>query len=82
MAANSSNSKLETATLAGGCFWCTEAPYDELEGVEAAISGYTNGTKEDATYEKVSSGTTAHYEAVQVTFDPSVSDYNKILDVF
>jgi len=74
--------KFEIATLAGGCFWCTEAPYDELAGVEAAVSGYTNGAAADATYEKVSSGSTAHFEAVQVTFDPAVSDYNKILDVF
>ena len=76
------DSKIQTATLAGGCFWCTEAPYDELSGVEAAMSGYTNGAADDATYKKVSSGATAHFEAVQVTFDPTVSDYNKILDVF
>ena len=74
--------KFETATLAGGCFWCTEAPYDELTGVEAAISGYTNGDEANPSYEEVSSGTTGHYEAVQVTFDPAVTDYNKILDTF
>lgn len=75
-------SKLETATLAGGCFWCTEAPYDELGGVEAAVSGYTNGDVVNPTYEQVNTKTTGHYEAVQVEFDPGVNTYDMILDVF
>lgn len=74
--------KIQIVTLAGGCFWCTEAPYDELNGVEAAISGYTNGHVENPTYEQIGTGKTGHYEAVQVTFDPSVTPFEKILDVF
>jgi len=67
---NQNPSKLEKATLAGGCFWCLESAMEKLEGVIEAISGYTGGHTENPTYEQVSSGTTGHYEAVEVTFDP------------
>jgi peptide-methionine (S)-S-oxide reductase len=70
------------ATFAGGCFWCMEPPYDELEGVISTISGYTGGTKKNPTYEEVSAGTTGHAEAVQVTYDPTKISYEKLLDVF
>jgi peptide-methionine (S)-S-oxide reductase len=70
------------ATFAGGCFWCMEPPYDELEGVISTISGYTGGTKKNPTYEQVSAGTTGHTEAVEVTYDPKKVSYEKLLDVF
>jgi peptide-methionine (S)-S-oxide reductase len=70
------------ATFAGGCFWCMEPPYDELEGVISTISGYIGGTKKNPTYEQVSGGTTGHAEAVQVTYDPKKITYQKLLDVF
>ena len=58
-------------TFAGGCFWCTEADFEKLPGVVKVVSGYAGGTKENPTYEEVSSGTTGHVEAVQVYYDPS-----------
>jgi peptide-methionine (S)-S-oxide reductase len=70
------------ATFAGGCFWCMEPPYDELEGVISTISGYVGGTKKNPTYEEVSAGTTGHAEVVQVTYDPAKVSYEKLLDVF
>ena len=72
----------ETATLAGGCFWCLEAVYEILRGVTAVQSGYTGGARPDPTYEAVCSGTTGHAEAVQVTFDPAEISYRDLLDVF
>jgi len=74
--------KLEKATLAGGCFWCMEHPFEKLEGVIDVVSGYTGGNEKNPTYEEVSSGRTGHVEAVQVIFDPSKTTYSKILDVF
>ncbi len=70
------------ATLAGGCFWCTEAVFAELAGVTEVVSGYTGGFVPDPTYEHVCDGTTGHAEAVQVTFDPSVVSYRELLEVF
>ena len=70
------------ATFAGGCFWCMEPPYDELEGVISTISGYIGGTKKNPTYEQVSAGTTGHTEAVQITYDPQKISYEKLLEVF
>jgi peptide-methionine (S)-S-oxide reductase len=70
------------ATFAGGCFWCMEPPYDELEGVISTISGYIGGTKKNPTYEEVSAGTTGHAEAVQITYDPKKISYEKLLEVF
>jgi peptide methionine sulfoxide reductase msrA/msrB len=74
--------KLEKATLAGGCFWCMERPFEKLEGVLKVISGYTGGHKENPTYKEVSSGITGHLEAVQITYDPSKISYLEILDLF
>src|ERR1700716_733116 len=70
------------ATLAGGCFWCLEAVYDELRGVERVISGYAGGSVPNPTYEQVCSGRTGHAEVVQVTFDPEVISFREILEVF
>ncbi len=73
---------METATLAGGCFWCLEAVFDELKGVEAVTSGYTGGHDLQPTYHEVCSGETGHAEAVQVRFDPAVLSYHDLLTVF
>jgi peptide methionine sulfoxide reductase msrA/msrB len=70
------------ATFAGGCFWCTEADFEKLPDVVKVISGYTGGTKENPTYEEVSSGTTGHVEAIQVYYDPSKMTYRELLDFF
>lgn len=72
----------EVATFAGGCFWCMVKPFKELEGVIKVLSGYTGGNKENPTYEEVCSHRTGHYEAVQVTYDPGIIPYEKLLDVF
>jgi len=74
--------ELETATFAGGCFWCMEGPFEKLEGVKEVISGYTGGTTRDPTYKDVSAGRTGHYEAVQILFDSSVVSYETLLEVF
>ena len=70
------------ATFAGGCFWCTEGDFEKLPGVGKVLSGYTGGTKENPTYEEVSSGTTGHVEAIQVYYDPSKITYKELLDFF
>jgi peptide-methionine (S)-S-oxide reductase len=72
----------EIATLGGGCFWCLEAVYLELRGVEKVKSGYTGGHVQNPTYEQVCGKQTGHAEVVQVTFDPSVISYGELLDVF
>jgi peptide-methionine (S)-S-oxide reductase len=72
----------EQATLAGGCFWCLEAVFEQLKGVEKVVSGYCGGTVSNPTYEQVCTGRTGHAEVVQVTFDPNVISYREILDVF
>lgn len=72
----------ETATLAGGCFWCLEAVYLELRGVERVVSGYSGGARPDPTYEQVCSGATGHAEVVQITFDPGAISFRDLLDVF
>lgn len=82
MAPSESAPAPETATLAGGCFWCLEAVFLELEGVEKAVSGYTGGTVSNPTYEEVCTGSTGHAEAVQVTFDPEEITYRDILNIF
>src|SRR5262245_52485399 len=71
---------LERATFAGGCFWCMEPPFEKLGGVVSVTSGYTGGTKENPTYEEVSTGTTGHREAIQVLYDPSKVSYSQLLD--
>lgn len=73
---------MEKATLAGGCFWCTEAIFKGLKGVIKVISGYAGGDMESPSYEAVSSGKTGHAEAIQITFDPKIISYEKLLDVF
>ncbi len=73
---------LETAVLGGGCFWCLEAVYGELEGVEDVASGYAGGHADNPTYQQVCSGATGHAEVVRVRFDPSVLSYGDVLDVF
>ena len=72
----------EVATLAGGCFWCLEAIFREVDGVEEAVSGYTGGATVDPTYQEVCSNTTGHAEAVQVTFNPGKISYREILQIF
>jgi peptide-methionine (S)-S-oxide reductase len=74
--------KLETATLGAGCFWCVEAVFRSLKGVEEVVSGYAGGTLAYPTYEQVCRGTTGHAEAVQISFDPEVISFAEILDVF
>jgi peptide-methionine (S)-S-oxide reductase len=73
---------LQTAVLAGGCFWGIQAVYQHTKGVTKAVSGYAGGDKKDADYQRVSSGRTGHAEAVQVTFDPKVISYGRILQIF
>jgi peptide-methionine (S)-S-oxide reductase len=75
-------STLETATLAGGCFWCLEAVFEQLKGVLRVESGYTGGANSNPTYRDVCSGRTGHAEAVQVTFDPAILSFADLLDVF
>lgn len=72
----------EVATFAGGCFWCMVKPFDQQPGIIKVVSGYTGGHKENPTYEEVCSETTGHYEAVQITFDPEVFSYEKLLQVY
>ncbi|MGG0717426.1 peptide-methionine (S)-S-oxide reductase MsrA [Robertmurraya massiliosenegalensis] len=72
----------EKATFAGGCFWCMVQPFDEHPGIKEVISGYTGGHKENPSYEEVCSETTGHYEAVQITFDPAVMPYEKLLEMY
>ncbi len=72
----------EVATLAGGCFWCLEAVYDQLRGVEDVVSGYAGGRVRNPSYREVCAGTTGHAEVVQVTFDPAMISFREILEVF
>ena len=72
----------EKAILAGGCFWCVEKDFDGVKGVSTVVSGFTGGKADNPTYEQVSEGGTGHYEAVEVTFDPSVVSYGEILRLF
>ncbi|MHA7138332.1 peptide-methionine (R)-S-oxide reductase MsrB [Rossellomorea arthrocnemi] len=73
---------MEHATFAGGCFWCMVEPFDEQEGIERIVSGYTGGTSANPTYKEVTSGETGHYEVVQITFDPIQYPYEKLLDLY
>ena len=72
----------ETATLGGGCFWCLEAVYEQLRGVDKVVSGYTGGHVLNPTYKAICTGKTGHAEVVQVTFDPKVASFKEILEVF
>ena len=75
-------SSAELATFAGGCFWCMVKPFDELPGIEKVVSGYTGGHVEKPTYEQVCTESTGHYEAVQITFNPDLFPYEKLLELF
>jgi peptide-methionine (S)-S-oxide reductase len=72
----------DIATLAGGCFWCLEAVYDQVRGVESVESGYTGGAVDNPSYEAVCGGRTGHAEAVRVTFDPQLISYSELLEIF
>jgi peptide-methionine (S)-S-oxide reductase len=72
----------EVATLAGGCFWCLEAVFEQLRGVEKVESGYSGGTLEDPNYRQVCGGDTGHAEVIQITFDPAVISFREVLEVF
>jgi len=74
--------QIETATVAGGCFWCMVAPFDTLDGVIKTTSGYMGGTLENPSYEDICTGTTGHAEVVQILFDPQKVSYEKILEIF
>lgn len=73
---------METATFAGGCFWCTEAIFKRIKGVNKVESGYSGGDMENPSYEKVSSGETGHAEAIQITYDPKIISFEKLLEIF
>jgi peptide-methionine (S)-S-oxide reductase len=77
-----STGKKEVATLAGGCFWCLEAVYNDLRGVERVVSGYSGGRVPNPTYEEVCTGKTGHAEVVQITFDPQILSFKELLEVF
>ncbi len=74
--------KFETATIGGGCFWCVEAIYQDVNGVEQVVSGYAGGAVKDPTYQQICTGTTGHAEVTQITFDPEVISFEDILYIF
>lgn len=74
--------KLEKATFGAGCFWCVEAVFERLEGVQAVVAGYAGGTKPNTTYKEVCTGKTGHAEVARVTFDPATISYERLLEVF
>lgn len=76
------NNDLAIATFGNGCFWCTEAIFQQLNGVETVLPGYTGGEVKNPTYKAICTGTTGHAEAIQITYDPKVITYREILDVF
>jgi len=76
------DNRFEVATLAGGCFWCMEAVFDDVKGVQSVESGYSGGTKPNPSYNEVCSGMTGHAEVAQVTFDPKTISFKEILNVF
>ena len=81
-AQNKKPSSLETITLGGGCYWCVEAVYENLDGVKSVVSGFSGGNVADPTYEEVCTGETGHAEVVQITYDKTVTDINEIFKVF
>lgn len=82
--AQSSNApaKLETATIGGGCFWCAEAVFQRIPGVKSVASGFAGGTVANPSYEQVCTGSTGHAEVIQLTFDPAILSYDKLLEIF
>src|ERR671910_166705 len=79
---NNNNNEMEIATLANGCFWCTEAIFKKLKGVKSILPGYAGGTVKNPSYNQVCTGSTGHAESIQIKFDPSVISFEKILDIF
>src|SRR5918999_198984 len=79
---NNNNNEMEVATLANGCFWCTEAIFKKLKGVKYILPGYAGGTLKNPSYNQVCSGKTGHAESIQIKFDPKVISFEKILDIF
>jgi methionine-S-sulfoxide reductase len=75
-------SRFEVATVAGGCFWCMQPPFDHAKGVVSTVVGYTGGKEQNPTYEQVSSRQTGHRESIQVTFDPALISYDQLLDIY
>jgi peptide-methionine (S)-S-oxide reductase len=73
---------MEKVTIGGGCFWCLEAVYQDIDGVEEVVSGYAGGSTADPTYRQVCSGSTGHAEVVQITFDPDIVSYRDLIEVF
>ena len=73
---------MEKATFAGGCFWCMVTPFEELPGIEGIVSGYMGGQIDTPTYEEVKTGTTGHLEVVQITYDPSLFSYERLLELY
>lgn len=82
MTTNGEQGETAVATLGGGCFWCLEAVYDEVAGVQQVVSGYAGGSVANPTYEQVCSGATGHAEVVQITYDPDVVSYRDLLEIF
>lgn len=76
------NEKLATATFGNGCFWCTEAIFQQLKGVTSVLPGYTGGSVKNPSYREVCTGTTGHAEAIQIKYDPDVISYRELLDIF
>lgn len=76
------NERLEKATFAGGCFWCMVKPFDTLPGIEKVVSGYTGGHTINPTYQEVCAGKTGHTEAVQITFNPDIFPYEKLVEIY
>lgn len=72
----------QKATFAGGCFWCMVTPFDELPGIHGIVSGYSGGHVENPAYEEVKKGTTGHFEVVQITFDPELFPYERLLELY
>ncbi len=79
---NAGENRIEKATFAGGCFWCMVTPFEELPGIRGILSGYMGGKVENPTYEQVKTGTTGHYEVVQITFEPDVFPYERLLELY
>ena len=79
---DTSNSNYQTATFGSGCFWCTEAIFERVEGVVTVISGYSGGTVKNPTYKEVCEGTTGHAECTQITFNPAIISYDELLEIF
>jgi peptide-methionine (S)-S-oxide reductase len=79
---NNKKSKMEVATFGNGCFWCTEAIFQDLKGVQSAVSGYSGGQVENPTYKQVCTGNTGHAEVLQITYDPAVITFDELLEVF